>query len=100
MALSAVVHDVVVGAREDDDIELIALWHARGADALLAEAATEDSAKVRSVRAVREIAVDTGAVTYELYDGIRPPPDFCGYGGELGAWWAGEDGHDDVLPKP
>ncbi|MEV0032399.1 hypothetical protein [Nocardia sp. NPDC050793] len=96
--LAEVVHEVALAAEDAGDIELIALWHAQGIDAFLGVAGIADARRMRAVRAFRDIALRTGAITFDLPHGYRPPPEFY-EDDPLESWWAGADSaeYDDLF---
>ncbi|MEV6386533.1 hypothetical protein [Nocardia xishanensis] len=88
--LAEVVHEVALAAEAAADIELIALWHAQGIGAFLGVAGIADERRMRAVRAFRDIALRTGAISFDLPDVYRPPPEFY-EDDPLESWWAGAD---------
>ncbi|TQM32381.1 hypothetical protein [Nocardia bhagyanarayanae] len=94
--LAEVVHEVVVAAEEAGDIELIALWHALGLHSLLGAAYIDDPRDMPTVRAIRAIALRTDAISFDLPDGYRPPPDAF-EDDPIQTWWAGMDSEEDSL---
>ncbi|MFC8047052.1 hypothetical protein [Nocardia sp. NPDC057353] len=83
--LAEAVHDVALAAETQNDIELIALWHALGPDTFTPLDPRDDP----DTAAIREIAVRTGATVFPLRDGYRPPLGI-GDDAELERWWAGQ----------
>lgn len=84
LRLAGVVRDVALAAEAQNDIELIALWHALGPDTFTPLAPRDDP----DTAAIREIAVRTDATAFPLPDGYRPSLDMTG-DAELEHWWAG-----------
>ncbi|MGW4371120.1 hypothetical protein ACWEKT_36305 [Nocardia takedensis] len=92
-ALEAVVLEVVCAAESTGDVELIAWWHAIGWLELRERVATEDPPVVAAVRAIREAAIRSGALSHDAPGEYRLPPEAFDEGG-LDAWWAGREDHD------
>lgn len=86
-----VVREIVDAAAVSGDIELIALWHALGYSTLLDdEVWLEPAPEIPALAAIRDIAVRTGAVSFDLPEDYRQPLWFI-EDDEIERWWAGVD---------
>ncbi|MEV0356941.1 hypothetical protein AB0H71_12840 [Nocardia sp. NPDC050697] len=83
--LAEVVRDVALAAETQNDVELIAIWHALGYATLTPLDPRDDP----DTTAIREIAVRTEAIEFPLPDGYRPPLG-VDENEELEHWWAGQ----------
>ncbi|MEV0247214.1 hypothetical protein AB0H76_11545 [Nocardia sp. NPDC050712] len=83
--LPEVVHATALAAERAGNVELIALWHALGYQALTGSWVGEPR-EVPAVTAIRDLAHRTGAAAHDLPDGYRPPPEF--YDDDpVESWW-------------
>lgn len=87
--LPQVVLEVARAAERAGDIELIALWHALGWHALLGPSAFDDPRDIPALSEIRDIAVRSGAASFDLPSGVRPTPGVFAED-ELELWWLGE----------
>lgn len=87
--LPEVVLEVARAAERAGDIELIALWHALGWHALLHPATFDDPRDIPALSEIRDIALRSGAASFDLPSGFRPTPGFFAED-ELELWWLGE----------
>ncbi|MEU0540391.1 hypothetical protein ABZ319_11005 [Nocardia sp. NPDC005978] len=88
--LAEVVHEVVRAAEHAGDVETIALWHALGWHGITEDAWLDHPRDDPALAAIRDIALRTGATTFELVSGYRPTPAYY-EDDPIEAWWFGDD---------
>lgn len=88
--LADVVHEVAVAAEQTGDTETIAMWHALGWTGLCENTWVDHPEELPAINAIREIAIRTGATTFDLPNGYRPPPEFY-KDDPIECWWFGTD---------
>lgn len=79
-------HATVTAAERSGDIELVALWHCLGWQALVPPSYFDDPRETPALREIRDTAHRTGAAVLPIPDGYRPSPEYYEHD-ELDRWW-------------